>query len=234
MVRKIKIESDAAFLCFLHAFSTEKEEVMGLLIGEITDEDIAHVHAVIMLRRSDKRKDRVEISPEQLSNASCQAEISFYVSTQSMYQMMDKDFVGVIISCFSEDSSSLVGDIQMTCFQAINIGTSDFPKLERLEIEVEVIPSFTLSEASLSTFVDLPCILEEEESEAYNITLLNTMQDLVTALHNGTVYTKAVCQLVDVICAPLLQAFEQLLKTKNYELQSLKIEKERLEKALAT
>ena len=30
-----------------------------------------------MLRRSDKRKDRVEISPEQLSSASTQAEISF-------------------------------------------------------------------------------------------------------------------------------------------------------------
>ncbi|OWJ99085.1 BRCC3, partial [Cervus elaphus hippelaphus] len=27
---------------------------------------IVHIHSVIILRRSDKRKDRVEISPEQL------------------------------------------------------------------------------------------------------------------------------------------------------------------------
>lgn len=32
---------------------------------------------MIILRRSDKRKDRVEISPEQLSAASTEAEISF-------------------------------------------------------------------------------------------------------------------------------------------------------------
>ncbi|KAJ6663248.1 hypothetical protein lerEdw1_010384 [Lerista edwardsae] len=38
---------------------------------------IVHIHSVIILRRSDKRKDRVEISPEQLSAASTEAEISF-------------------------------------------------------------------------------------------------------------------------------------------------------------
>ncbi|EPY73275.1 hypothetical protein CB1_020447003 [Camelus ferus] len=40
---------------------------------------IVHIHSVIILRRSDKRKDRVEISPEQLSAASTEAEISFLV-----------------------------------------------------------------------------------------------------------------------------------------------------------
>ncbi|PNJ09625.1 BRCC3 isoform 10, partial [Pongo abelii] len=35
---------------------------------------IVHIHSVIILRRSDKRKDRVEISPEQLSAASTEAE----------------------------------------------------------------------------------------------------------------------------------------------------------------
>lgn len=39
---------------------------------------IVHIHSVIILRRSDKRKDRVEISPEQLSAASTEAEISFH------------------------------------------------------------------------------------------------------------------------------------------------------------
>lgn len=37
---------------------------------------MCHIFTVFMLRRSDKRKDRVEISPEQLSNASNQAEVS--------------------------------------------------------------------------------------------------------------------------------------------------------------
>ena len=38
-----------------------------------------HISAVMLLRRMDKRKDRVEISVEQLSNASTVAEISFCV-----------------------------------------------------------------------------------------------------------------------------------------------------------
>lgn len=83
MVKKVLIESDALEVCMVHALSTEKEEVMGLLIGEVED-NISHIHAVIMLRRLDKRKDRVEISPEQLSSASSEAEISFLSFIMSM------------------------------------------------------------------------------------------------------------------------------------------------------
>lgn len=45
---------------------------------------MAHIYSVIMLQRLDKRKDRVEISPEQLSDASTQAEVCFYES-KSVY-----------------------------------------------------------------------------------------------------------------------------------------------------
>ena len=44
---------------------------------KIEEGNVAHIYSVIMLQRLDKRKDRVEISPEQLSDASSQAEISF-------------------------------------------------------------------------------------------------------------------------------------------------------------
>ena len=36
---------------------------------------VVHISAVIVLRRSDKQPDRVEISPEQLSDASTKAEV---------------------------------------------------------------------------------------------------------------------------------------------------------------
>ena len=36
MVRKVRFESDALQVCMAHALSTEKEEVMGLLIGEVS------------------------------------------------------------------------------------------------------------------------------------------------------------------------------------------------------
>ncbi|NXC48541.1 BRCC3 deubiquitinase, partial [Penelope pileata] len=96
-VQAVHLEADAFLVCLNHALSTEKEEVMGLCIGEVPrpgpaltaglalsppppqvdTSRIVHVHSVIILRRSDKRKDRVEISPEQLSAASTEAEISF-------------------------------------------------------------------------------------------------------------------------------------------------------------
>ncbi|XP_025061716.1 lys-63-specific deubiquitinase BRCC36 isoform X2 [Alligator sinensis] len=131
-VQAVHLEADAFLVCLNHALSTEKEEVMGLCIGEVDTSRIVHIHSVIILRRSDKRKDRVEISPEQLSAASTEAErlaemtgrpmrvVGWYhshphitvwpshvdVRTQAMYQMMDQGFVGLIFSCFIEDKNT--------------------------------------------------------------------------------------------------------------------------------
>uniref|UniRef100_A0A8C9NSX6 BRCA1/BRCA2-containing complex subunit 3 n=1 Tax=Serinus canaria TaxID=9135 RepID=A0A8C9NSX6_SERCA len=108
---------------------------------------IVHIHSVIILRRSDKRKDRVEISPEQLSAASTEMTgrpmrvVGWYhshphitvwpshvdVRTQAMYQMMDQGFVGLIFSCFIEDKNTKTGRILYTCFQSVQAQkSSDF------------------------------------------------------------------------------------------------------------
>jgi BRCA1/BRCA2-containing complex subunit 3 len=34
-VTKVKIQADAFMVCLAHALSTDREEVMGLLIGEV-------------------------------------------------------------------------------------------------------------------------------------------------------------------------------------------------------
>ncbi|XP_060082384.1 lys-63-specific deubiquitinase BRCC36-like [Ylistrum balloti] len=128
----VHLETDAYMVCLTHALSTEREEVMGLLIGEIDENRVSHISAVIMLRRSDKQPDRVEISPEQLSDASTKAEdlakelkrplrvLGWYhshphitvwpshvdVRTQAMYQMMDEGFIGLIFSVFNQDKNT--------------------------------------------------------------------------------------------------------------------------------
>uniref|UniRef100_A0A2R8ZHK5 Lys-63-specific deubiquitinase n=1 Tax=Pan paniscus TaxID=9597 RepID=A0A2R8ZHK5_PANPA len=90
----VHLESDTFLVCLNHALSTEKEEVMGLWIGELNDDTrsdskfaytgtemrtvaekvdavrIVHIHSVIILTT----KDQVEISPGQLSAASTEAE----------------------------------------------------------------------------------------------------------------------------------------------------------------
>uniref|UniRef100_A0A8C4V469 BRCA1/BRCA2-containing complex subunit 3 n=1 Tax=Falco tinnunculus TaxID=100819 RepID=A0A8C4V469_FALTI len=173
-VQAVHLEADAFLVCLNHALSTEKEEVMGLCIGElcpglgparpaVDTSRIVHIHSVIILRRSDKRKDRVEISPEQLSAASTEAEISFRrpmrvvgwyhshphitvwpshvdVRTQAMYQMMDQGFVGLIFSCFIEDKNTKTGRILYTCFQSIQAQKSS---------DVSTAPRSLVSSANL-------------------------------------------------------------------------------------
>ena len=46
-VTAVKLEMDAFMVCLTHALSTEREEVMGLLIGEVT----SSTHNVKILKK---------------------------------------------------------------------------------------------------------------------------------------------------------------------------------------
>ena len=48
---------------------------MCVYVFQISELRYCHIAAVLLLRRSDKQADRVEISPEQLSDASSHAEV---------------------------------------------------------------------------------------------------------------------------------------------------------------
>lgn len=143
----VKVTQEVWLTCLTHALSTETEEIMGLLLGDIqctsNGGSIALVWAAAPQTRLDRRKDRVETNPEQLAAASAQAErmtlktgrttrvIGWYhshphitvmpshvdVRTQGMYQMLDPGFIGLIFSCFSEDATK-VGRIQSIAFQS--------------------------------------------------------------------------------------------------------------------
>nr|XP_046173512.1 lys-63-specific deubiquitinase BRCC36 isoform X3 [Oncorhynchus gorbuscha] len=190
-VSAVHLESDAFLVCMNHALSTEKEEVMGLCIGEVDTNRIVHIHSVIILRRSDKRKDRVEISPEQLSSAATEAErladmtgrpmrvVGWYhshphitvwpshvdVRTQAMYQMMDQGFVGLIFSCFIEDKNTKTGRVLYTCFQSIQAQKGS--EYERIEIPIHVVPHEAIGKVCLESAVELPRILCQEEQDTY-------------------------------------------------------------------
>ncbi|CAK9164845.1 unnamed protein product [Ilex paraguariensis] len=145
----VKMSEDVWLTCLTHALSTETEEIMGLLLGDIQHSKNGSVTALIWgalpQPRSDRRKDRVETNPEQLTAASVQAErmtvatgrttrvIGWYhshphitvlpshvdVRTQAMYQLLDPGFIGLIFSCFSEDAHK-VGRIQVIAFQSLD------------------------------------------------------------------------------------------------------------------
>ncbi|KAJ4953103.1 hypothetical protein NE237_029935 [Protea cynaroides] len=79
-LRCVKMSEDVWLTCLTHALSTETEEIMGLLLGDIQYLNNGSATALIWgaspQTRSDRRKDRVETNPEQLAAASAQAEIS--------------------------------------------------------------------------------------------------------------------------------------------------------------
>ncbi|KAG9139165.1 hypothetical protein Leryth_023655 [Lithospermum erythrorhizon] len=145
----VKMAEEVWLTCLTHALSTETEEIMGLLLGDVQYSDNGKATALIWgalpQPRSDRQKDRVETNPEQLTAASVEAErmttaigrttrvIGWYhshphitvlpshvdVRTQSMYQLLDPGFIGLIFSCFSEDALK-VGRIQVIAFQSLD------------------------------------------------------------------------------------------------------------------
>uniref|UniRef100_A0A2K6D3A2 Lys-63-specific deubiquitinase n=1 Tax=Macaca nemestrina TaxID=9545 RepID=A0A2K6D3A2_MACNE len=234
VVQAVHLESDAFLVCLNHALSTEKEEVMGLCIGELNDDPrsdskfaytetemrtvaekvdavrIVHIHSVIILRRSDKGKDRVKISPEQPSARL--AELTGHpirvsgwyhshphitvwpshadVRTQAMCQMMDQGFVGLIFSCFIDDKNTKTGWVLYTCFQSIQ--------------------------------------------NAYRRIHSLTHLDSVTKIHNGSVFTKNLCSQMSAVSGPLLQWLEDRLEQNQQHLQELQQEKEALMQELSS
>jgi BRCA1/BRCA2-containing complex subunit 3 len=158
-LRGVFVSTEAFLVCMSHALTTEKEEVMGLLLGDIKKSArgaIAFVSHVSVLTRSDKRKDRVEIEPAQLTAATAEAErlsvqlgkqirvVGWYhshphitvhpshvdVNTQAMYQMMDTGFIGLIFSCFNTDAE-LNGRIQVIAFQSLDLNQLATPEERR-------------------------------------------------------------------------------------------------------
>lgn len=255
----VKLEADAFMVCLTHALSTEREEIMGLCIGEVDENRISHISTVIMLRRSDKRQDRVEISPEQLSDASTQAEILSHelgrpmrvvgwyhshphitvwpshvdVQTQAMYQMMDECFVGLIFSVFNEDKKTKQQKVQLTCFQSINQSPEGEPPQHiRLEVPICISRSKSLSSQNLNALVNLPRILTIEEHEAYSNVCSLPDLDVVAKLHNSAVYTKSVCHVINIKSGPLIQMLENRLQLNRQKIEELTDSKEKLEQEL--
>jgi len=103
-------------------------------------------------------------------------------------------------------------------------------QLQRVEIELQVVHTEVLSKATLNSLSELPQILSKEEEEAYRKTL--DSKDLLTAVHNSTVFTKALCQLMEVMCGPLLQTLENRLQVNLKRTAALEAEKETLEKEM--
>ncbi|KAI7867893.1 JAB1/Mov34/MPN/PAD-1 ubiquitin protease-domain-containing protein [Mucor mucedo] len=84
MLNQVNLPANIYHLILSHAYSTENEEIIGMLIGYWEtipsknpynpSKEVAQVKHISFLTRIDKRKDRVEIAPECLHLAVLEAE----------------------------------------------------------------------------------------------------------------------------------------------------------------
>ncbi|VVD03063.1 unnamed protein product [Leptidea sinapis] len=231
MLNKVLLSTDVALVCTQHALSTEKEEIMGLLIGEVCDDNsLVSIVSSVILRRLDKKPDRVEISEEQLVQATVRAEelaaevgrplrvVGWYhshphitvwpshvdLATQTMYQRMDSSFVGIIFAVFITDQAAKASSVQITCFQSINDGSSQ----SRREIELEITNNNnSLLRKNFELLTQLPKTLKEEEDEAFALEAgLDETDDIIIKQHNTAVRTMAIGHIVEKISRPMLEA----------------------------
>lgn len=236
-VHLVLLSADAYHACLTHALSNEEEEVMGLCIGEMSDTPLGceiYISTTMSLRRLDKRKDRVEISVEQLSNASTKVEelsqrygkqmriVGWYhshpkitvwpshvdTSTQAMYQMMDETFVGLIFSCFNEEKSSCAQSVHVTCFQSVAAPEWNPMQQDRVEIPIAIDRSQTMGPECSVALKELPKILMQEEDDMFE-NAISAGDDFMTRLHNSSVHVQALCKLNSNFLLPMLQVSER-------------------------
>lgn len=248
MLTRVLLSSDVALVCVQHALSSEKEEIMGLLIGEVNEaETVVSISSSMILRRLDKKPDRVEISEEQLVQATLRAEelaeqvgrslrvVGWYHShphitvwpshvdlrTQAMYQNMAPSFVGLIFAVYIADQGIKAPCVQITCFQS-NSDNSGSPNRKEIRLKIVNNPN-AMFKHSYQTLTQLPTILKEEEDESYN-NLVGTSDknDVLVNQHNAAVRTIAVGHIVEKMSRPMLETLVANNKLSTIRLESLK------------
>jgi BRCA1/BRCA2-containing complex subunit 3 len=195
-----------------------------------------------MLTRVDKRKDRVEISSEQLVSATTKAEnitketgiqsrvIGWYhshphispwpshvdLNSQSSYQMMEKGFIGLIFSVFNQDSECK-GTIEVHGFQSAKNESGDD---EEIQIPVIVIPNLNYPSIAHKRMIELLDILLQEEKISY-LSSVEGKSDLVV-LHNSTIYQRNVTKLIEYFSVTIKKSIDSEINENLKKIEEMK------------
>ena len=206
---KVVIAADVYYVLESHAHTTEREEVMSLLLGDVvtTEEGavVSRVWGVSVQAREVKEADRVEVSPEMLAESARDAEemsaatgrptrvvgwhhshphISPFPShvdlrTQASYQLLDPNFVGIITAVFEVPRPDTPPKASSLAFQSV---PADGSHLQAL-IPLTIAPSSgALSPGALSKLVALQLNLLKEEMASY----ASALNDILLSANAGS------------------------------------------------
>jgi BRCA1/BRCA2-containing complex subunit 3 len=241
LLSRVIVTPDTLHTCLTHALSTEHQEIMGLLLGSLINNNTeAFITRSMVLSRKDKKKDRVEVSYNDLGLASTVAEdlslrvVGWYhshphitvlpshvdVKTQGQYQALG-EFLGLIFSVFDK------GQLEMCAFQSRQNRNGDW---ERVEIPVvvshssgSVNESLQCERRLLESLIAMQMVLMNEDKETFQ-----TSQSTHAHGHSHlsisrtmSVHQASLCKLLDIQICPLLMAMRSKVATLQYERDKL-------------
>ncbi|CAG9332052.1 BRCC3 [Blepharisma stoltei] len=254
-VEKVELSSDCFRGLLGHSFITSQEEVLGILFGDY-DEGVVRIWGSKSLQRNCKEKDRVEVDDIQLSEAMDHAEelsrsiqqastvkgwfhshpnITVFPShvdirTQHALQSLGREFVGLIISCFSRDQHNLE-KIDLIAFQTIN------NKAKSIQVEI-VSPLKLLKQPELMIMHDCFDYLLEvqrnilrEEQQAYESTKRNV--NALGAVYNASLFNLSISRLLQKSLLPLYEYIKQKHSMDKERLDRIIQENKEIEAKLA-
>jgi BRCA1/BRCA2-containing complex subunit 3 len=204
----VRITVEAYSACLSHALVTDSEEVMGLLLGNIKHDpeigQIINIISTICLTRKCKAKDRVEFDEIQIAKASeiadsLASEHNIEVNVVGWYhshpkitippssvdlatqfaQQYQGPFVGLIISCFHNDSSN-TNKINLIAFQTKNENGINAPLFIDIDFiyENDLISNLQANVCnSAQTFSNILKNLLSEEDEQFKKDSSNIEKD---------------------------------------------------------
>jgi BRCC36 C-terminal helical domain len=147
---------------------------------------------------------------------------------------MDAQFVGVIVSCFTEFADTFVNSTQVIAFQSLSLPGGGH---ERLAVPLELVSSHRVDPTRskepnlLLKSVQLQEILFEEERTAYLDAVGHTsLRDgRLARIHQAGVYQKSLTRLLECGIAPLLQELHQAEQKNQHTIGKLRHELARLQ-----
>ncbi|KAJ3061230.1 BRCA1 BRCA2-containing complex, subunit 3 [Podochytrium sp. JEL0797] len=243
---QVFVAADVYLALSTYALATEKEEILAMLMGSTSPDGlIVTVTHCLFCQRKDKRRDRVEISSEQLSQA-----ISYADSTntavigwahshphitvlpshvdlrcQRDQQMLSESFIGLILSVFNDFKG--VQRCQFIAFRTI----ASESELIRTEIPVFLTPTTSngISSTSLQQLLRIPQIFLSEEKEFFTKAVAtgddaekDGLAEKLVLSHYSGLYVRNLSSVLDKLCVPLVEAVEARLNRNAEEIALLK------------
>ena len=221
---------------------------MGLYIGSMEGE-VAKVQSLIPIRRTTKEKDRVEIDPADLVEASQKAEVmgqrvvGWYhshphitvhpshidLATQFSYQSLDSDFFGLIFSVFNYDNKLGQDTREVIAFRTERTDAGNTCQYLQIQTTTPNEEGETSKLDVASAVSKISSILMNEEGEEYSrYSAEGEMEDF----SNGAVLLARLANQAEMVGSAGLEAMEELSAGLKERIKALQDRKAKLKQLL--